>query len=140
MYDLIKIESLNTINNQNLNCPIENFTKTVHYKMLNESMKNYLNTPKIEGDSMFYQQNEVNKVTTLPNYQSKSKKIKKCDKFYPCKLGKCFPNSAPISYPPMRHRPVFAARALTHNEIFLPGRENLRKIYTFKLHRKPNLE
>lgn len=123
-----------------LNCPIENFMKAVHYKMFNTAMKNYLDTPKIEGDSMFYQQNEVNKATNLINYQSKSKKVKKCDKFYPCKLGKCFPNAAPICCSPMRHRPVLPTRALTQNEILLPKRENVRKLYTIKITRKPKVE
>lgn len=106
------------------------------YKMIIDSqwMKWYLNQPKSEGDSIFYQTNVFNKSTQLVNWQSKP--VKKCNRFYPIRKCGCFPSEAPITSYPMRHRAVGARRPLGEKEIVRPivtDRKNLMKNFTFKL-------
>lgn len=109
------------------------------YKMILDSqfMKWYLNQPKPEGDGIFYKQNEFNRSTALINWQSKP--VKKCHRVFPIRTCSCFPDNAPISSYPMRHRPVGAARPLNEKEIVRPivsNRKELTKAFTFKLDKK----
>lgn len=102
----------------------------------NQWMKWYLNQPKPEGDSIFYQTNEFNKSTNLIHWQSKP--VKRCSP-YPFRTSSCFPAEAPLSCHPMRHRPVGATRPLTDKEIVRPlvsNRKELIKAFTFKLDKR----
>lgn len=109
------------------------------YKMILDSqfMRWYLDQPKQEGEGIFYQQNEFNRSTALVNWQSKP--VRRCQRGYPIRTCGCFPDNAPISSYPMRHRPVGAKRPLNEKEIVRPivsNRKELMKAFTFKLEKK----
>lgn len=116
-------------------CSMEQkFLKNIRYRMKNELMLDHLARPHIDGEQLFYRQNEINKATTLPHYQMKGKTVRKCGKFYPCRARVCFPAEAPLCSRPMMPRTTFATRPLNKNkELKLPNRGDVMKTYTRKL-------
>ena len=117
----------------------EKFIKKINFKMQNNWMKQYLETPKQDGHELFYRQNQSNKVSAMQNFQS-FKRFKKCNKHYPCRSGKCFPHTAPLCHQPMLYRPAVVGRARLGNEVQIPARKVVFKTYTRKLKMRPKEE
>lgn len=111
-----------------------NLRRKFDFILQNKMMKEHLALPPSETSSVFYRQNQFNKPLSLPHFQFKGC-LSDCH-CYPQRRSRCFPNAAPISCLPMVHRTKFASRPMTSNELRLPSRESLRKIYTIKLDKR----
>lgn len=116
-------------------CTLSEFMEKLEFVSQNQWMKDYLASPPKEGDSMFYQQNTVNKTLTLPFYRKTDAYGKKCG-CYRNRSGKCFPASAPICCPPMLYRTKASARPRSPTDVQLPSHRTLIDNFTMKLEKK----
>ena len=110
--------------------------KKFDFQLKNFMMKEHLASQRSGADSLFYQQNTINKPFALPFYRKKNEANRSKCGSYPCRSGRCFPAAAPLTGGPKVHRTKGSERPRSPNDVKIPSHQTLLKNFTLKVDKR----